>query len=454
MYWIAARVVANRWLPAMAALAFVLSYSAINVGLEARPYALATCLTLAALYYYLGLAETGFGGRDPKARTLFVCFMTLALLTHYSAMFVVAAAVLSPLLVAIVDRDWRGAFGRAWVPAGLANLLTIGPPIVMFGVCYVVHARRWVHRIHHLPEFMFDSARESLVAFGLRTARAEVELLTPIAVTGLAVLAAAAVVGAPVSWLLVRDGNRRQAGRRVGAILLPVMLGTMAALALTAAAIGRYPFGGPLRHQLFLFPFAILSLFVVLDRIDRALPDGWQRRALVVVVLAGCVSSISGWMSQFRVTSGVMEQGKMNAFRSSFPATRAIYLDQFSLIPFFAYYHDWQWRLEGGQGGPSRFRVWRVSKDGRELQICRDRMHWQLDVSDAEMYSDVAQCLAVTGGPDVTLFRLNQVNLPAGSGKAELKALMEGLAAKAGLRPESIVIRKGAVFAAFERGQR
>ena len=97
---IAGRVVTNRWLPGVAALAFGLSYSAITMGLEVRPYALATCLTLAALYHYLRLVESRFGAQDPKARALFASFITLALLTHYSVAFVAGAAVLSPLLLA------------------------------------------------------------------------------------------------------------------------------------------------------------------------------------------------------------------------------------------------------------------------------------------------------------------------------------------------------------------
>jgi len=452
LYGIAARVVANRWLPGIATLAFCLSYTTITVGLEARSYALATSLTLAGLYFYLSLAETAFAD-NPKDRRRFACFMTLALLTHYSVVFVAVAAVLSPVLLAAVDPGYRTRVRRAWAQSRPANLLTIGAPIGVFGLFYLGHARRWVHRIQHLPEFMFDPARESLVAFCWRTTRAEIELLTPIPVTGVAVLAAAAVLLVPLSRLLARGGAHRRAERRVAAILLPVMLAIMAGLALATAVAGRYPFGGPLRHQFFLFPFATLSFVIALDRIDQALPVGWQRRAFMLIAVAGCVASIGGWMSQFRVTPGLMLQAAVDAFRSSLPTTRAVYVDQFSLIPFFMHHHEWQWRLEDPDGPPSQFRVWTLSKDGRELRVCRDRAHWQLDVSDAKLYSNLVECLDATAETDVGLFRLKQTSVAPGS-EADLEALMEALAVNAGLQPVSIVIRTGEVFAAFERGPR
>src|SRR5262249_21894827 len=51
IFTLARRAVANPWWAGVSAVAFGLSYTAINIGLEVRPYALATCLTLAALHY-------------------------------------------------------------------------------------------------------------------------------------------------------------------------------------------------------------------------------------------------------------------------------------------------------------------------------------------------------------------------------------------------------------------
>src|SRR5262249_42718342 len=104
IFTLARRAVANPWWAGVSAVAFGLSYTAINIGLEVRPYALATCLTLAALHYHLSLAESGFSRQAPKERVLFALFITLALLTHYSVAFVLVASVLSPLVLAAANR--------------------------------------------------------------------------------------------------------------------------------------------------------------------------------------------------------------------------------------------------------------------------------------------------------------------------------------------------------------
>ena len=253
-------------------------------------------------------------------------------------------------------------------------------------------------------------------------------------------------------FLAIR-GRRLEGEKRTVAMILPVMLAIMIAFTLAAAVAGRYPFGGLLRHQFFLLPFAILSLIVVLDRIDQTLPAGWPRRALAAAVLAGCAASAVVWMVTFTATSGLMYQRQVDTFRSLVPSARAVYVDQFSLIPLFMHYHEWEWRLEQPAASPSSFRVWKVSKDGRELRVCRDLAHWQLDISEAALYANLRKCVETTGAPEVAMFRLGRTGLPPGRQGGEVSTLMEELAAKAGLRPVSIAIRRGSVFAAFERAE-
>jgi hypothetical protein len=445
---IAGRLVANRWLPGMASLVFGLSYSAIDIGLEVRAYALATCLTLAALFYYLRLAESAFSGTDWKARGLFAGFMTLALLTHYSVAFVVASTVLSPLVLAAADRDFRARLSGAWATARLANLVTFGTPVVVFGVFYLGHARHWAGRIQHLPGFMFDRSRESLVGFVSRVIRDEIGLFTPGGPTGFAILAAAGVAAFVV---LVRQRRHIEAERRAMALLPLTMLVIMGGLTLAAAVAGRYPFGGLLRHQFFLMPFTVLSLIVILDQIGQILPVGWWRRALVVGVATGCAASVAVWMVPFTVKPGLRFQGQMDMFQSSVPGASAVYVGQFSLIAFFMHHHEWEWRQRPA-ASPAQFQVWTVSKDGRELLVCRDQAHWMLDALDAELYSNLEQCLEATGAPHVALFGLGRKR--SGQLRKEAAALMEELAAKAGLRLVAFANRQGAVFATFERAQR
>jgi len=137
-------------------------------------------------YHYLRLVESRFGEQDPKARALFASFITLALLTHYSVAFVAADAVPSPLLLAAASRESRAGMSRAWTRALPANLLTFGGPLGVLGLVYVGHGPRWAQLTQHVAGFMFGPGKEGLIAFGLRTTRAEIELFTPIALTDLA----------------------------------------------------------------------------------------------------------------------------------------------------------------------------------------------------------------------------------------------------------------------------
>jgi hypothetical protein len=153
----------------------------------------------------------------------------------------------------------------------------------------------------------------------------------------------------------------------------------------------------------------------------------------------------------FTVKPGLRFQGQMDMFQSSVPGASAVYVGQFSLIAFFMHHHEWEWRRRPA-ASPAQFQVWTVSKDGRELLVCRDQAHWMLDALDADLYSNLEQCLEATGAPHVALFGLGRRR--SGQLRKEAAALMEELAAKAGLRLVAFANRQGSVFAAFERARR
>jgi len=452
IFTLARRAVANPWWAGVSAVAFGLSYTAINIGLEVRPYALATCLTLVALHYYLSLAESGFSRQAPKERVLFALFIALALLTHYSVAFVLVASVLSPLVLAAANRAFRVRLGRALTTALPANILTFGGPLAALVFFYVQHVRFWVGRIGHLPEFLFDPRSERVIVFAARTVRAEIELFLPSAASGLVMFAAVATLGAAVFLCLTTWRNGRPEGQQISAMMLPVMLGIMGVLALAAAIAGRYPFGGTLRHQFFMFPFVILSTFVTLDRIEASLPTRTLRRALVAAVNAGCAVSIVGWMISFSLTPSPPFQSQMATLQTLVPNQNAVYVAQFSLIPLFMYHHDWDWRLKSPASVDSSFGVWTASKDGQEFLVCRDLGHWLLDISDAGLYSNLERCLGMTGAPRVTLLQVGGNGFPTGLREPEASALIERLALKAGLRSVSLVTSPESVIGQFEPG--
>ncbi len=446
---VAGRLVGYPWLAAVAVLAFGLSASAIDVGLEVRAYALATCLTLAALSYYLDLEAAGFAGAGRRTRGLFVLFITLALLTHYSVVFVLIAMVLAPAGLAAVVPEVRARLAGAWRQALSANLLTFGGPAALFGLFYVVHASHIVTQMGHLPDFMFDPARETLVAFGRRTLTAEAALFSPAAIAGASGLGAAWAAGGLAVLFLAHRARCLQGSRWSAAALVPVMVAVMTGGVLAAAVVRRYPFGGPVRHQFFLFPFIVLSAVVALDWLGRILPAVALRRALLAASLAGCAVSAGSWVAAAGPAPAMPLQREMATFRALAPGAPAVYLDQLNLIVFYMHHHEWKWRLRRLVGSPPLFELWTVSKDGRRLHVCRDRRRWLLDPSDAGLYGLLAECLEATNASGVALFLPG--HLAAVPPAAEASGRLAALAAKAGLRPGSVVVERDGVFGSFVR---
>src|SRR5262249_4759359 len=129
----------------------------------------------------------------------------------------------------------------------------------------------------------------------------------------------------------------------------------------------------------------------------------------------------------------------------------AVYVAQYPLIPFFIHYHEWDWRMEHRLNAHPHFGVWKLSKDGQELRVCRDLGHWLLDVSEQDLYSNLNRCLDSTGAAQVAIFQLGQNGLPEGSRTDEASTMMDKLATNAGLRSTSTVITPDSVFAGFER---
>jgi hypothetical protein len=292
---------------------------------------------------------------------------------------------------------------------------------------------------------LFDPRHEGVVAYATRSIAAEVRLFLPVALPIPLVLIAAVLLGAVALVLRRRGGRPGVLGPRAGAALVPLMLGIMTMMVLAAAVAGRYPFGGPLRHQSLLFPFVILSVFIALDWLAARLPSPRARTAFVSAAALGCLAGALAWMPTFRITPGLPFAHEMSTFRTLFPHPPAVYVAQYSLIPLFVDYHDWEWRLESRSKTHPGFGVWRVSKRGDEFRVCRDLAHWVLDFSEARLYSNLERCLEVTGASRVAICELGQPGP-----RVNATALIDDHAARAGLRPVSVAAAPDGLFAAFE----
>lgn len=261
-------------------------------------------------------------------------------------------------------------------------------------------------------------------------------------------------VATAVVVLTLRDGGRGRLAV-VPLVFLVVLLATNAALAL----LGSYPYGGGLRHEFFLFPFALVSLFVALESARSLVPPLASGTGLwgglLVLGVAGsfALSKPAAWLDptgerlEAQLTES-MFKGQMGEFRRVLGTPGVVFVDQFSFILVFAYHHDWHWRLE--DRSPSGFRqVWRVSSRQRAFTLCRSEI-WSLDLSQPAVYQQIAACGEAASADSVAVFRpqLRGFGSPSWN-RARTKPLARRLGRDAGLQPEAVVVSGDDVYASF-----
>ena len=460
------RTAGHPWVPAAGALAFGASLSTFSVGLEVRPYALGTFFLLCAFLALLELVEHGFCGPLQRPRVLFALTSSLALLTHYGTSLFLPSCLVAAAAPAVVDREYRRRLLAAARRHRPANLLTFGTPAAVLAIAYFVHIASWAERsFHSLRSFLFDPDREGVLTFLWRNTRALFGLFVPrldypifhsLRFAGgpelpgavVAVLLAGSV--AALAWLAWRrfpgDGAAGVT-RRVPAILLP----TMTALIVVLGLLGRYPYGGRLRHQYFLFPFAVIVLALLVDALAR----GSRRRTAGLIVclfaLAGLLNG-ANWIRQGRLTPVDPHRVLMKRFYRNFPAPEVIYADQFNLIHLFRHHHDRRWRFERRVRSHGLVEVWRVGGDGgREFVVCRDVRQWQLDLSNEFTYLRLLSCLDAAEEPRAVIFRQGYAEGRVQWPIERTEELVREAAEAAGLTVESVIVGQGKIYAELAR---
>jgi uncharacterized membrane protein len=468
--WLVGRIVerasADRWLPAIAAFAFGSSLATVSIGLDVRAYALMVALVLAACSSFLELADSAFSTARHRARVLFALTTTLAVMTHYVAALFLVACFAAPVLLGLVDQAYGSRLVRQGRRHLVANFLTLGVPAAILAIEYAAHIGARPRRFNHVRSFLFDPQREGSIEFVWRSTKSLLELFVPpleyrpvastlIAngpqISGVAAVLVVVAALAATTWLVcgtARSGCRRESiSRRLLALLPAVMTILLVALAL----LERYPYGGPLRHQFFLFPFTVIFIALLVDEVS--LRTSRRIRALFVALFAlVTLLNATNWMSQFRVTRGLLLQQQMDHFRRLFPQPEVVYVDQYNLVNLFTHHHAWEWRLVGETPENEAVDVWRVTNaNAAEMYVCRDRRQWLLDLSSPATLRRVEHCLRATAATQVMVFRPQQRGTATAWPVAQTEALVGQAAARAGLVASSLSLDGNDVYAAFTR---
>ncbi|HUP24571.1 MAG TPA: hypothetical protein VNB06_16715 [Thermoanaerobaculia bacterium] len=441
---IAKTVTGSGWWGVVAGAAFGLSSNAIEIGLEVRAYAVAVALLLVAFGAYLGWLRTPPERSALREQALFSVALTAAVVTHYSAFFFLAAATSALGVLCCCERSWRARAALEWKVARrrMATGLMFGVPALAAVISYTIHVKLWVQRFNHLPGFLYESGNESILEFVVRTAGSLVLLMSPDVGDGATWLALAVGLVAGAVWLATRRVFRASL-----AMVVFVVLAVMVLLNLFAALAGRYPFGGHLRHEIFLFPFVTIALFAGIESVRRLVPLRAASLGLWVGATSACVvASCCLWMSSHRVRSTGLFQVQMDTFRQAFGTSRATLVDQFNLIGLFGHYHDWKWKLTWQSRDRDPWQVWDVSKGEERFQLCRSRQ-WLLNLSRPATFSGVAECVDRVGA--VAIFRPQQSAFAPSWDTAASEQLANELGPPLGIRPDAVLVDGNDVYVSF-----
>ncbi len=446
------RITRSRALAIVAAAAFGWSYGAIMTGLEVRAYALCGAFTLAAFLFYLEWLRRPARRLSAGVYVGFSLATTVALATHYSTFLFLAATVAAPAVLAWCFPGWRRRIVQRIGSRPVATAVMFAVPFAAALIAYVLHVRLWAGRLGHIPEFVFDPARESRVAFLERNTVNLAAILVPggsefvsgvynarqtLALVALALVAAIAVY------------SRLRARKMRGADVAVIVFALLVVLNAIGGAAGRYPYGGVARHEYFLVPFAIVALFALLDWMRRAAPPKYRSGvAWAGAAACGVAASVLSWTSDFRVEPMALYQPQMNRFRSIVANPDAVLVDQFNFINFFSHYHDWVWRSGGFWDGEPVRQIWTLRKNNAAIVVCRDTQ-WALDVSNPATYDDVIACAQRTGRRRVAIFRAQWELAEAPWDVSRTASILEERARADGLRPLAVAGNGGNVFADF-----
>ena len=441
------KIAVRRETPLLGALALALSPSAIALSGVAESYMLCTAFLLAATRAYLGLIGPAPEAGRGRSAAAFAVSASLALLSHYAAGLFLLAAAAAPLVLAVLEPGYRRAWKRAsaaWAAAAFLVPLAVGAALFLF------LARPWMHRLSHVDAFYFSPERETIAAYLGRALAGTFDLFSPVG-AGTSRVGAAALVAflAAVAAIAVRD-DRRRGGAGPPAATPAVLLALLVGIEAAAGVAGRYPFGGTMRHQFLLLLFGLLAGAVAFDRILAALPRG-ARGALVALAVAAIPANAWAHLDHRWRPRPEPFAAERERFDRNFPDAAEIHVDQFNLVAFFAQHHDGKWEFLGTVEGHPTAQRYRVSSDGRNLELVAHRDVWNFDPSSPETYRTIAETPSAPSSSAATLFAIHQ-SLPGESppDADALRRTVPALARGAGLETRKLAI-DGGVFAEFRR---
>ena len=427
------------------AAAYGCSITIIDITCDVRGYALALFLIVLAFYYFVDFLLDGWEQKEAKRSiALFGIFTSLAITVEYYAIFFWIACLGVVLLNALLDGEFRKAkFGwlvRAWfdvVP------FIIGIPLCVLLYLYQVHLQRHTQAENHLIQFYWNPSR-SIAEFILQSLRDDLNYILPIGIPSTTALFVSLPLSVALIWFLFfrRGGEVTRAASTAPVLLLVLLFLQLIVLGVAA----RYPFGGEARQQSVIFPFVLLSGFLIFDRCVAFVRLPLMKNVVLVCTAALVVVSFSYWWRKFPKVSQELFTTDYDTFAFGLVPTRAVYVDQYSLIAYYIHTHAWKWQFHKTLLKPIRIDSYRItSPSGEHLIVLRNKK-WNFDLRSPGFYADLATALRGTSLNSANLFYIAQTDRAAVAVSSDAVSL---LAEQAGLTAGPMLRQEDGLFIRF-----
>ena len=429
----------------LTAAAYGFSITIIDITCDVRGYALALFLILLAFYYFVDFLLDGWEQKEVKRSiALFGIFTSLAITVEYYAIFFWIACLGVVLLNALWDGEFRKArFGwlaREWF---YAVQFIIGIPLCVLLYLYQVHLQRHMGLEKHLIQFYWNHSR-SITEFILQSLRDDLNYILPIEIPSATALFVSLPLIVALIWFLIfrRHGEVTRAASTAPILLLVLLFLQLIVLGVAAS----YPFGGEARQQSIIFPFVLLSGFLVFDRCVAFVRLPLMKNVVLVCTAALVVVSFSYWWRKFPKVSQELFTTDYNTFTAGLPSTQAVYVDQYSLIAYYIHTHAWKWQFHKALLKPIRVDSYRItSPSGEHLIVLRNR-EWNFDLRSPVFYTDLATALRSTRVNSANLFYIANTDPAAVAVNPDAVSL---LAEQAGLTAGPMLRQENGLFIRF-----
>ena len=437
------RVTSHPALALIAALAFALSASAIEMSCEVRSYALAVLLVLLA-FDALQRLLSGACTRPVRNLAVYSVAATLALWSHYYVAFFLGASAVVAALRTLVEPKLAARLARLSLRERLVGAAIVMPIFLSGAVLYRFHARYWVATIDHLPGFYFHpGGAEPVGAFLRRTTLAEVNLFSPLPVAGgtafVLALAAVLAIFVVVPCALAIRGDSYSLAQATPFAFVALQAGALA----VTAVLGAYPFGGWFRHQSILFPFLVIAVFVVVDLVLVPSSRRWVAAAAGAALIAGIFANLLHQAPRLASFPGEDDWSKPFLLGSELSGLTAVYADAYSSIALFSNLDRCSWRYVDGPREGMRLQRYQVDCGGDRFFVLRDPATRRADLDSVRLYRELHADLARCRIPSVVVFFVDQFRPRPPRSPAEERAFegrIRSLSAEAGLSADRIVV--------------